>query len=283
AAAEGGHADVAQDVAELEGEAERVGVLGGAFGAARARFGTEHAEGEPADGTGDAAAVDLQVVPGLVGRPADVHLDAVDELVEPAERDREPVGGVGERDGDRVGVVLVDRALTDPGEQLPGVLQPGGLHLAVQRAVADVVDPTGERVQRRHRPPLRRRQQPDAVGEVACLMSGDGLAVAAGGEYRWGRVRFRLHGPDHPLPRRVTPTSRSSRILPGLGGPGSTSNSAAAIASTAARPPATNPASSSLSRPWTLPTRGSPSSSRSRARCAWWATRARTDAPAVGA
>ncbi len=138
---------------------------------------------------------------------------------------------------------------------------------SVERAVADVVDAPRERVQRRHRAALGRRQQPDAVGEVTGLLPGDGLAVAVGGEYRCGRVWCRLHGPDHPSPRRVTPTSRSNWSLPGLGGPGSTSYSAAAIARTAALPPATNPASSSFSLPWTLPTRGAPSFRRSRALC----------------
>ncbi len=72
-----------------------------------------------------AAAVDLQVVRGLVGLAAQVHLDAVDQLVEAAERDRELPGRVGEGDGDRVGVVLVDRAVLDPGEHAPGLVQPG--------------------------------------------------------------------------------------------------------------------------------------------------------------
>ncbi|GGV87904.1 hypothetical protein GCM10010294_70240 [Streptomyces griseoloalbus] len=54
-------------------------------------------------------------------------------------------GRVGEGDRDRVGVVLVDRAVADPGEQRPGVLEPGDLDVVRQRAVADVVDPPGER------------------------------------------------------------------------------------------------------------------------------------------
>lgn len=93
----------------------------------------------------------------------------------------------GDRDG--VGVVLLDLALADPGEQRPGVLEPGGLHVAVQRAVADVVDAAREGVQRRHRAALGRGQQPDAVREVTGLLPGDGLAIAVGGEYRRGHVR----------------------------------------------------------------------------------------------
>ena len=61
---------------------------------ARPGHGAEHAEREPPDGAGDTAAVDLQVVPGLVGLAAHVHQHAVDELVEAAERDREAARGV---------------------------------------------------------------------------------------------------------------------------------------------------------------------------------------------
>src|SRR5690606_29152492 len=67
AAALGVLPDVPEDVGELEREAERVGILGRAFGAARPRYSAEHAEGETTDGAGHTAAVDLQVVPGLVG------------------------------------------------------------------------------------------------------------------------------------------------------------------------------------------------------------------------
>ena len=111
------------------------------------------------------------------------------------------------------------------------LLQPGPLGVGGQRAVADVVDAAREGVQRRHGLALVGRQQPDAVGEVAGLLPGDGLAVAVCGEYRCGRVRssdstVRLT----PLFAVSRPTSRSRLSLVGLGGPGSTSYPAAAIA-----------------------------------------------------
>src|SRR5690606_5578638 len=139
---------------------------------------------ETTDGAGHTAAVDLQVVPGLVGLAAHIHLHAVDQLVEPAEGDREVPGGVRQGDGHRVGVVLLDGPGTDPPEQGTGLREPGELDVVRQHAVADVVDAPGEGVQRRHRAPLGRGQQPDAVGEVAGLLPGDGLAVTVGGEYR---------------------------------------------------------------------------------------------------
>ncbi len=165
--------DVAEDVGELQGEAEGVGVLGRSRGAGRARARCVHraedAEGEPSDGSGHAAAVGLEVVPGLVGLAADVHQHAVDELVEAAERDGESAGGVCQRDGDRVGVVLVDLSRPDPSEDGAGLLQAGELRLGGQRAVADVVDPPGEGVERGHRMALVGGQQPDSVREIARL------------------------------------------------------------------------------------------------------------------
>ena len=85
-------ANVPEDVGQLQGEAEGVGVLGGALGVRCARHRAEHAQREPADGAGDTAAVDLQLVPGLVGLAAHVHQHAVDQLVETLQRQREARG-----------------------------------------------------------------------------------------------------------------------------------------------------------------------------------------------
>ncbi len=131
---------VAEDVGHLQGEAQGVGVVGGALGAGGTRHGAEDPEGEPADRARDAAAVLLEVLPGLVRPAADVHQDAVDQLVEPAERDREAARGVGQGHGDRVGGVVGHLPVTDVAEQFAGLLQPGSLDLRLQRAVADVVD-----------------------------------------------------------------------------------------------------------------------------------------------
>ena len=96
--------EVAQDVAELEREAEVVGERR----AGRAVGAVEDAEREPADRARDAAAVVLELGEGRVLGAAHVHLGAVDELAERAERDRVAARRVG--DGDEHGIVaLVDR------------------------------------------------------------------------------------------------------------------------------------------------------------------------------
>ncbi len=228
---------VAENIGQLEGEPQGVGVLGGAGGFVCAGDGSEDAEREPPDGTRHTAAVRLQVVPRLVGDAADVHEDAVDQLVERVEGDGEPPGGVAERDRDRVGVVAGDPAVPDPREQLPGLLQALPFGLRGEVAVADVVDPPGEGVQRGHGVPFGRWQQPDAVGEVAGLLPGDGLAVAVGGDHlrvevlhRAGRGRVRSGGPrvrshrsGHPSPRRLAQDSRRTPAVPARGAPDSTS------------------------------------------------------------
>ncbi|MGW3669199.1 glycosyltransferase family 2 protein, partial [Streptomyces sp. NPDC005141] len=66
-------------------------------------------------------------------------------------------------------------------------------------------------------------------GEVTAIELDDNLGCPGGRNVGLSRLRefgdvdvvvelFRLHGPDHPSPRRVTPTSRSNWSLPGLGG-----------------------------------------------------------------
>ncbi len=130
---------VPQDLGELEREPERVRILRRALGAAR----PGSVPNTPSESRPIAPATHrqytLQVVPGLVRLTAYVHQDAVDEFVEAAQRHREIRGGVA-GDRDRVGVVLVNQALADPGEQSPGVLEPRRLRIRCQRAVADVVD-----------------------------------------------------------------------------------------------------------------------------------------------
>ena len=170
-------------------------------------------------------------------------------------------------------------------EQRPGLLQ---ALRAWRRAPAR---------RRRCRPPAARRrraptspaawsvgQQPDAVREVSCLLPGDGLAVAVCGEHRRGHVRGLPPRSGSPLSSQMSPPPRAAgRAWWAWAVQGVRRDPAAAIAWSAARPPATKPASSSFSLPWTLPTSGAPSSSRSRARSASKAISARTDAPAVGA
>ena len=98
------------------------------------------------------------------------------------------------------------------------------LDVGGQRAVADVVDAPREGVQRGHRLPLGGGQQPDAVGEVAGLLPGHGLAVAVRREHRCGRVRRSRPRSGSPLSSQCRrPPRAAGWSLVGLGGPGSTS------------------------------------------------------------
>ena len=63
------------------------------------------------------------------------------------------------------------------------------LKLDEVKALADVVHPAGEGVERGHGEALRLREQPDAVAEVAGLERGDRLAVPVGRHDRRGRQR----------------------------------------------------------------------------------------------
>ncbi len=176
--------DVAEDVGDLEGQSEGVGVLGGAGRIACAGQDAEDAEGQTADGAGHAGAVGAQLVPGLVGVAADVHQHAVDQLVEGAEREGVAVGRVGEGDGDRVGVVLGNRTVADACQQGAGRGQPFLLGAGVQPAVPDVVHAPGEGVHGGEGPALRRGHEPGAVAEVPRVLFGDAEAVLVGGDDR---------------------------------------------------------------------------------------------------
>ena len=127
-----------------------------------------------------AAAVPEQVVERLVAGPVDVGEAAVDQLAERGERHREPRSRVGQRDEHRVASssAAVRRSALRRGVHLDARrLELRRLLGGGQVAVADVVDPPGERVDGGERAPLGRRQQPDAVGEVPGLLPGDPLAL----------------------------------------------------------------------------------------------------------
>ena len=148
-------------------------------GAISGSVAAEHPEREAADRAGDAAAVHGEVVEALVALLPAVHLAAGHQLPERLERYR--VAGEGVRQGDEHRIVP---GVLPGRERVQVPAHPGqrGELLARRRGpVADVVDATGERVQRRHGLTLRRGQQPDAVGEVARLGPGDLLAAGVGG------------------------------------------------------------------------------------------------------
>ncbi len=129
--------DVAEDVRELERDAEVVGdwCRGVAVG------GAEDRQRQPADRPGDEPAVDDEVVDRRVHGSGDVHLAADDQLVEGVHR--QVVAAVDVGDGNEDGVVGVRRevgeVLADAGE----IVELAGRRVVT---VADVVDAAGERV-----------------------------------------------------------------------------------------------------------------------------------------
>src|SRR5271154_397530 len=107
-----------------------------------------------------------------------------------------------------------------------------------ERAVADVVDATGERIGRAHRAAPLAREQTDPVEEVAGLPSRHLFAVGVGGGEDVGRAHERRSAPRVSGFARAP--ARARRVA--RGGPASTSWPAGSIASSAAYPPATNAA-----------------------------------------
>ena len=167
--------DVAEDVGDLQSHPqvvrERLGPLG--------VRGAVHGQAEPPDAARHPPAVADQIVEGAVAAAVDVHLAAVDEVVEGGEGDREATGDVGQ--GDQHGVVAVVGVVAgQSGHVLAGLGQGGQLvgHRAV--TVADVVDPAGQGVQGAHGLALGRGQELDPVGKVPGLGGGDLLATEVG-------------------------------------------------------------------------------------------------------
>ena len=168
----------------------------------------EYAEREPPDRSGHAPAVVLQLVEGRVPRAAHVGLAAVDQLAEGARagsgtcaprRPARPVPGRRRARCSRSSAATASRACASAVELLRGR----------QRAVADVVDPAGERVDGRQRAALGAGQQPDAVGEVPRLRPGHLLAVPVRGADLVGRPLSGRHAVIAPS-RRLAPARRPS-------------------------------------------------------------------------
>ena len=220
--------DVAQDVRLLQGDPERVGQ---GHRPRRCPAHAEHAEAEPADRTGHAAAVADQVVERLIPVPPDVHLHAVDKFLEGEQGEGEQGGCVAQRQQNGIGRLRVARSRF--AHRLSGRGEPVELDLLGHVAVADVVDAAGEGVHGVHPRPLVPGQQPDSVVEVARLGTGDDLASGVGlTQCRVGRQR---HLPTRHRARacRATSRRRARAREP------RTSKSTRRRPSIAARPPAT--------------------------------------------
>ena len=96
-------ADIAEDVRQLQRDAQGVRDIGGLGVVA---IWAEHAQRQPADRARYAAAVVDELVQRLVGAPLNVHLASVDELAEGVERNRQPFGRVVQGHEDSVVRVL---------------------------------------------------------------------------------------------------------------------------------------------------------------------------------
>src|SRR5260221_6548838 len=107
-------AQVANDVGELKCEAQFIRIHAG-----RGIGVAEDFDADEADGGGDATAVENELVERVVAPPRQIHLDAIDDLVEVALRDIEAGNVVSERarygPGRRAGVD-VTKLLAPTGE-----------------------------------------------------------------------------------------------------------------------------------------------------------------------
>ena len=161
-------ADVANDVGELEGEAEIVGVLQGA-----PVFVAEDLGGEQADHAGHPVAVEVQRLEVGIAGLRQVHFHAVDDLGEQLLRQVEGVRGFGEglRDG-VAGFALVGASQfgAPPGE-------PDARQLRVGAFVDDVIHLPAEGVERGDGAAARWRQEEEAVIEAGPALRRLLLAV----------------------------------------------------------------------------------------------------------
>ena len=193
----------------------------------------EHAERQPSDRAGDAAAVGDQLVEGLVLLAADVHLAAVDELAEGSERDRQPPRGVVEGDQHGVVGVLVRRGRPQPVRPRAGAASPR------QEASRRRCRRCGARRRTRR---TARCAWPVAAAGCPTRSCGPAHGLSAHRPGKHAQLYPRqstLVGAAADSPssyRRVA--CATVRNLPGRTSRASTSKSAARKASTVARPPA---------------------------------------------
>src|SRR5437763_5865926 len=174
--------DIANDVDQLQGDAESLGTFG--------LVGPIDADAGAPDRAGNPRAISAQVVEVRVARLLGVLNTAVDQRRQRVCRNRETSPSVGEGNEHRV---LVRRAF-EPSAKL---LQQDTLLLVRQRTVGDVVDTARKRVDGGDRPPPWARQQHDPVGEVTGTLSRQALDLSV------GRVDFGLAGSSdaHNRPR----------------------------------------------------------------------------------
>src|SRR3989440_4088151 len=229
--------DIANDVDQLQGDAERLGPL--------RLVGSINRDASAPDRAGDAHAVSAQLVEIDIARLLRVLDAAIDQRQKRVCRDRESLPGVGERDEHRL--------LAGRGVELPAkLLQEDALLHLRKRPVGNVVHLPRERVDGGDRTPFRPRQQHDSVGEVAGALPRQALDLRVSG--------LDHHGTRAPI------AVRASRARDGFGRPEKTSKRARSSASTAASPPRAKAVTARPVRPPSLRPSGSPAESSPRAR-----------------
>src|SRR5438477_2093575 len=229
--------DVANDVDQLQGDAQRLGALG--------LVGSIDRNARAPDRPGDARAVTAQLVEIRVARLFGVLDAAVDQRRKRLPRNRESFPRVGKSDEHRL---LARRCFESP----PKLLEENALFLVRKGPVRKVVDTPRKRIDGGYGTPLRPRQQHDSVGEITGALPRQALDLGIGS--------LDDHGTRAPI------AVRASRARDGLGRPEKTSKRARSSASTAASPPRAKAVTARPVRPPSLGPSGSPAASRPRAR-----------------
>src|SRR3989440_3960231 len=229
--------NVANDVDQLQGDAQRLGALG--------LVGSIDRNARAPDRAGYARAVTAQLVEIRVARLFGVLNAAVDQRRERLPRDRESLPRVGKSDEHRL---LARRGLESP----PELLQENALLLVRKGPVRKIVDTARKRIDGGDGTPLRPRQQHDSVGEVTGALPRQALHLGIGS--------LDDHGTRAPI------AVRASRARDGFGRPEKTSKRARSSASRAASPPRAKAITARPVRPPSLGPSDSPAASRPRAR-----------------
>ena len=198
-------ADVANDVGQLQRQAQLVGVFGGA------RIGlAEDARGDFAHHAGHQVAVLRKVRKGEVARLLQVHLAALDHFLELPLLDAELDRQRHQR--------LHHRMVRLPGEGLRDLAAPpgelSGRHARVAHLVDHVVDLAAEGIEGRDGGAARLGQEQERVIEAAARGGGLVLDVLLGGHR--ADASFFIAG-DCPFIRIARQASRKASPLPTVG------------------------------------------------------------------
>ncbi len=151
--------DVAEDVGELEGVAEVFGESG-----SLRILTAEDADGDEADGGGDAVTVAAEVVEGGEGLGGDVVRDTVNNFVEILDGDVEARNNRGEGLGERLG----GGAASGEGVEVvtPAIEGGGFLGGGNGGVIGDIVDRTAEIVEGGHGGALLRLEAEEGEGQI---------------------------------------------------------------------------------------------------------------------